>query len=70
MKNNKPRKLVTHIPALSLLALALLVGSVHAEDIGERTNQGTAMLASLQSERDSSTSTPAAGWMNNRQPRR
>lgn len=50
MKNNKPRKLVTHIPALSLLALALLAGSVHAEDIGERTDQGTAMLASLQSE--------------------
>lgn len=50
MKNKKPRKIITQAPALSLLALALLAGSVQAEDIGERTDQGTAMLASLQSE--------------------
>lgn len=50
MKNKKPRKFITQAPTLSLLALALLAGSVHAEDIGERTDQGIAMLASLQSE--------------------
>ena len=50
MKNKKPRKFITQAPTLSLLALALLAGSVQAEDIGERTDQGTAMLASLQSE--------------------
>ncbi|HDZ8927975.1 leukocidin family pore-forming toxin [Aeromonas hydrophila] len=50
MKNKKTRKFITQAPTLSLLALALLAGSVHAEDIGERTDQGTAMLASLQSE--------------------
>lgn len=50
MKNNNSRKIITQAPALSLLMLALLAGSAHAEDIGERTDQGTAMLASLQSE--------------------
>jgi hemolysin len=50
MKNKKPRTFITRVPTLSLLALALLAGSVQAEDIGERTDQGTTMLASLQSE--------------------
>ncbi|MBX9566897.1 hypothetical protein FKF78_18775 [Aeromonas hydrophila] len=38
MKNKKPRKFITQAPTLSLLALALLAGSVQAEDIGERTD--------------------------------
>ncbi|MBR7627667.1 leukocidin family pore-forming toxin [Aeromonas popoffii] len=50
MKNKKPRKFITRVPTLSLLTLALLAGSVQAEDIGERTDQGISMLASLQSE--------------------
>jgi hemolysin len=50
MKNKKPRKIITRVPTLSLLTLALLAGSVQAEDIGERTDQGISMLASLQSE--------------------
>jgi hemolysin len=50
MKNKKPRKFITRVPTLSLLTLALLAGSVQAEDIGERTDQGITMLASLQSE--------------------
>ncbi|EKP0261436.1 leukocidin family pore-forming toxin [Aeromonas sobria] len=50
MKNKKPRTFITRVPTLSLLTLALLAGSVQAEDIGERTDQGISMLASLQSE--------------------
>ncbi|MEN9534471.1 MAG: hypothetical protein RIQ83_3695 [Pseudomonadota bacterium] len=50
MKNKKPRTFITRVPTLSLLTLALLAGSVQAEDIGERTDQGITMLASLQSE--------------------
>ncbi|MCF3097275.1 hemolysin [Aeromonas australiensis] len=50
MKNKKPRTFITRVPTISLLALILLAGSAQAEDIGERTDQGTTMLASLQSE--------------------
>ncbi|PJG58653.1 leukocidin family pore-forming toxin [Aeromonas cavernicola] len=50
MKHTNTRKNITQVPHLSLLALALLAGSGHAEDIGERSAQGIAMLASLPSE--------------------
>ncbi|WP_275931383.1 hemolysin N-terminal domain-containing protein, partial [Aeromonas sp. 1HA1] len=44
MKNKKPRTFIIRVPTLSLLALALLAGSVQAEDIGERTDQGLTLI--------------------------
>lgn len=47
MKHKKP---CNSLPAIHTLLLALMAGHGHAEDIGERSDQGIAMLASLQSE--------------------